>query len=91
MHFYRYADFADRAIYGDAERFFADLAAVFRQEIADLVGAGCRYVQLDEVAIALMGDPDVRARLLRFFRPIWIWCVRKTPIPRTISLERGFA
>jgi 5-methyltetrahydropteroyltriglutamate--homocysteine methyltransferase len=63
MHFYRCTDFADVAVYPDAERFFADLAAVFSQEIAELAAAGCRYVQLDEVAIALLCDPAIRARV----------------------------
>ena len=43
--------------------FFADLVAVFAQEIADLVHAGCRYVQLDEIAIALLCDPAIRERV----------------------------
>src|SRR5712692_3450746 len=50
MHFLRFADFADRSAYADADSFFADLVAVFAAEIADLVRAGCRYVQLDEIA-----------------------------------------
>src|SRR5436190_21768819 len=57
MHFLRFADFADHSAYADVDRFFADLVAVFAQEIADLVQAGCRYVQLDEIAIALLCDP----------------------------------
>src|ERR1051326_2060055 len=64
MHFYRCTDFADRAVYPDVGRFFADLTAVFRQEIAGLVAAGCRYVQLDEVAIALLCDPAIRERVV---------------------------
>jgi 5-methyltetrahydropteroyltriglutamate--homocysteine methyltransferase len=60
MHFYRCGDFADRAIYADAETFFADLGAVFSQEIEELAEMGCRYVQLDEVAIAMLCDPAVR-------------------------------
>ena len=63
MHFYRYADFADAGVYADAAAFFADLGAVFRAEIAALAAAGCRYVQLDEVAIALLCDPGIRARV----------------------------
>lgn len=63
MHFYRCSDFADTAVYADAERFFADLGAVFRQEIADLAGAGCRYIQLDEVAVALLCDPAIRQKV----------------------------
>jgi len=64
MHFYRCTDFADGAVYPDAERFFADLAAVFRDEVAGLVAAGCRYLQIDEVAIALLCDPAIRARVV---------------------------
>ncbi len=63
MHFYRYADFAAPAAYADADAFFADLGKVFQDEIAALAAAGCRYVQLDEVAIALLCDPSIRARL----------------------------
>jgi 5-methyltetrahydropteroyltriglutamate--homocysteine methyltransferase len=60
MHFYRCGDFADPAAYTDVREFFADLARVYQQEIADLAAAGCRYVQLDEVAIAMLCDPAIR-------------------------------
>ncbi len=63
MHFYRYTDFADPDVYSNAGEFFADLAAVFRQEIAALAAAGCRYIQLDEVAIALLCDDTIRAQV----------------------------
>jgi 5-methyltetrahydropteroyltriglutamate--homocysteine methyltransferase len=63
MHFLRFTDFAAPAAYGDVERYFADLVAVFAQEIADLVAAGCRYLQLDEIAVALLCDPSIRARV----------------------------
>jgi 5-methyltetrahydropteroyltriglutamate--homocysteine methyltransferase len=63
MHFYRCSDFAAPDAYADADLFFADLAAAFRQEIAALAQAGCRYVQLDEVAVALLCDPAIRAQV----------------------------
>ena len=63
MHFLRFSDFADRGAYTDADRFFADLAGVFRQEIADLARAGCRYLQIDEIAIALLCDRSIRERV----------------------------
>jgi methionine synthase II (cobalamin-independent) len=63
MHFYRCTDFAERSVYSDPAEFFADLAAVFRAEITELARAGCRYVQLDEVAIALLCDPAIRAKV----------------------------
>jgi 5-methyltetrahydropteroyltriglutamate--homocysteine methyltransferase len=63
MHFLRFSDFADRGAYADVETFFADLVAVFAQEIADLVAAGCRYLQIDEIAVALLCDPTLRDRV----------------------------
>ena len=63
MHFYLCTDFADRSVYADIEAFAADLTAVFAQEIKDLVAAGCRYIQLDEVAIALLCDPAIRSQV----------------------------
>ena len=63
MHFYRCADYADRAVYSDVAAFFKDLAVVFKQEIAELAKAGCRYIQLDEVAVALLCDPSIRAQV----------------------------
>ncbi len=65
MHFFRFSDFADRNVYADGERFFADLVAVYRKEIAELVRAGCRYIQIDEFAIALLCDGAIRARVER--------------------------
>jgi 5-methyltetrahydropteroyltriglutamate--homocysteine methyltransferase len=60
MHFYAGGRFADAKVYPDAAPFFADLSLVFQEEIADLAKAGCRYVQFDEVAIAMLCDPSVR-------------------------------
>jgi 5-methyltetrahydropteroyltriglutamate--homocysteine methyltransferase len=65
MHFYRSADFADRLAYSDVDEFFVDLAKVFQQEIDELAQAGCRYVQLDEVAVALLCDPTIREEVRR--------------------------
>src|SRR5262249_53691732 len=56
MHFYRSSAYAEPGIYGDAQAFFADLAKAYRGEIAALAAAGCRYIQLDEVAIAMLCD-----------------------------------
>jgi 5-methyltetrahydropteroyltriglutamate--homocysteine methyltransferase len=63
MHFLRFADFAAPQAYADVETFFADLAAVFAQEIAELAAAGCRYLQIDEIAVALLCDPLIRAKV----------------------------
>ena len=46
--------------YASSSAFFADLARVYREEIADLAGRGADIVQLDEVALAMLCDPDAR-------------------------------
>jgi 5-methyltetrahydropteroyltriglutamate--homocysteine methyltransferase len=63
LHFYRCTDFADQAAYQTAESFFADLTRIYRDEIAPLAAAGCRYIQLDEVALALLCDPAIRTKV----------------------------
>jgi 5-methyltetrahydropteroyltriglutamate--homocysteine methyltransferase len=63
MHFFRCTDFADSRAYRDVDAFFDDLTSVFQQEIADLVAADCRYLQLDEVALALLCDPTIQDKV----------------------------
>jgi 5-methyltetrahydropteroyltriglutamate--homocysteine methyltransferase len=63
MHFYRCNDYGDPAVYADPRAFFQDLGKVYQQEIAELAQAGCRYVQLDEVALAVLCDPAARDRV----------------------------
>jgi 5-methyltetrahydropteroyltriglutamate--homocysteine methyltransferase len=46
--------------YPDMDEFFADLARVYREEIADLAEAGCRYIQLDDTNLAYLCDPQLR-------------------------------
>ncbi len=61
MHFYRFTDWG--SAYDDARAFFRDLGKVYQAEIADLASAGCRYVQLDEVAVAMLCDPAAREKV----------------------------
>jgi 5-methyltetrahydropteroyltriglutamate--homocysteine methyltransferase len=63
MHFYRFTDWGDRKAYGDAAAFFRDLGRIYQQEITELAASGCRYVQLDEVAIAILCDPAAREKV----------------------------
>jgi len=63
MHFYRCTDYAESSVYPDAAAFFRDLSSIFQQEIADLTAAGCKYIQLDEVALALLCDPAIQEKV----------------------------
>jgi 5-methyltetrahydropteroyltriglutamate--homocysteine methyltransferase len=63
MHFHRFSDWGDPKAYEDASAFFVDLGKVYQQEIAELAAAGCKYVQIDEVAIAILCDPAAREKV----------------------------
>ena len=61
IHFFRGNESVSRTAYRHLEDFWNDLFAVYREEIAALAALGCRYVQLDEVAIAMLCDPKIQA------------------------------
>jgi 5-methyltetrahydropteroyltriglutamate--homocysteine methyltransferase len=63
MHFYRFNDWGAKSAYAEPKAFFADLGKVYQGEIADLHKAGCRYVQIDEVALAMLCDPALQAKV----------------------------
>jgi methionine synthase II (cobalamin-independent) len=60
LHFRTGRTGVDKAAYPDMADFFADLAAVFRQEIAQLAAAGCTYLEIDDVNFAYLCDPKMR-------------------------------
>lgn len=62
FHFFRLGQAVDPAAYADASAYLDDLAQVYRAEVAELAQAGCRYLQLDEVPVAMLCDPDVRGQ-----------------------------
>ena len=45
--------------YPDLAEFHADIAEVYREELAQLGEAGCRYVQLDDTNFAFLCDPKL--------------------------------
>ncbi|MHA6779445.1 5-methyltetrahydropteroyltriglutamate--homocysteine S-methyltransferase [Pseudonocardia saturnea] len=53
----------DRGVYPDLEQFWTDLSAAYADEITALHGLGCRYLQLDDTALAYLNDPAHRADL----------------------------
>jgi 5-methyltetrahydropteroyltriglutamate--homocysteine methyltransferase len=60
VHFRTGRGGVDRTAYPDMTGFFADLAAVFREEIAELAAAGCTYLEIDDVNFAYLCDPKMR-------------------------------
>ncbi len=75
LHFHGGRAAVSKQAYPDIEEFFADLAQVYRAEIAALEAAGCRYIQIDDPlmtyfisermraeVVAAGDDPDARLR-----------------------------
>jgi methionine synthase II (cobalamin-independent) len=53
----------DKAAYPTLDAFFADLGQVYRKAVRAFADAGCRYLQLDEVFIAMLCDPKYRQQM----------------------------
>ena len=60
LHFRSGPDGVSKAIYPDMPAFFHDLGQTYRQVVRSFADAGCRYLQLDEVYIAYLCDPEIR-------------------------------
>lgn len=52
-----------RDAYPSLDAFWSDLAAAYHAELKALRDAGCRYVQLDDTAMAKLGDPKIQSAL----------------------------
>jgi 5-methyltetrahydropteroyltriglutamate--homocysteine methyltransferase len=60
LHFRGGRGAISKEAYPDLEAFFEDVAAAYREELAQLGAAGCRYVQLDDTNLAYLCDPKLR-------------------------------
>jgi len=60
MHWFLGPKAFDTSVYPDREAFFADLAAIYKAEIAELAEEGCTYLQLDDTALPCNCDPNAR-------------------------------
>ena len=53
----------DKKAYPAMDRFWDDLGTAYRKAVRGFADAGCRYLQLDEVFIAMLCDPKYRAQM----------------------------
>ena len=60
MHWFLGPKAFETSVYRDREAFFADLARVYREEVAELAKEGCQYLQLDDTALPC--NCDIHAR-----------------------------
>jgi 5-methyltetrahydropteroyltriglutamate--homocysteine methyltransferase len=61
QYHFRYRKGVSDEAYPDLDELFADVARIYREELADLAALGATYVQLDSVALPLLCDPRHRA------------------------------
>jgi len=54
----------DARVYPDREQLYADLGEAYRAAVRAFAAAGCRYLQLDEVFIAMLCDARYREKMI---------------------------
>jgi 5-methyltetrahydropteroyltriglutamate--homocysteine methyltransferase len=65
LHFRGGREAIDKATYPEIEEFFADVARVYREEVADLAALGASYLQVDDTNLAYLCDPRFRDAAVR--------------------------
>jgi 5-methyltetrahydropteroyltriglutamate--homocysteine methyltransferase len=63
LHFRYGRQAVPEAVYPSMDQFFHDLGQVYRKAIRAFADAGCRYLQLDEVNLAYLCDPELRQQV----------------------------
>jgi 5-methyltetrahydropteroyltriglutamate--homocysteine methyltransferase len=53
----------DASVYPERDELYADLGAAYRAAVRAFAAAGCRYLQLDEVFIAMLCDTQYREKM----------------------------
>lgn len=54
----------DSRVYPQRDELFADLGNAYRAAVRAFAAAGCRYLQLDEVFVAMLCDPKYRDKMV---------------------------
>ena len=60
QHYFRWREGVSEKAYPDVNEFYADVARVYRQELAALAALGVTYVQFDDVSLPLLCDAKLR-------------------------------
>ncbi|MEJ1156792.1 5-methyltetrahydropteroyltriglutamate--homocysteine S-methyltransferase [Prosthecomicrobium sp. N25] len=50
-------------VYKEMDAFYGDVGAAYAKAVKDFYGAGCRYLQLDDISFAYLCDPEQREML----------------------------
>ncbi len=63
LHFRFGREAVPEAIYPTMEEFYRDLGQAYRKAVRAFADVGCRYLQLDEVYLAYLCDPELREQV----------------------------
>jgi 5-methyltetrahydropteroyltriglutamate--homocysteine methyltransferase len=63
LHFRYGREAVPEAIYPSMDEFYRDLGTTFRKAVRGFADAGCRYLQLDEVNLTYLCDPELRKQV----------------------------
>jgi 5-methyltetrahydropteroyltriglutamate--homocysteine methyltransferase len=55
----------DKGAYPSMDKFWDDLGQAYKKAVRGFADAGCRYLQLDEVFIAMLCDPKYREQMVK--------------------------
>ena len=90
-------DAVDPKAYPDMERFYSDLAQVYREEIRALSELGCTYLQLDDPNLAYLCDEKMREsvrqigedpnQLPRTYAKLINDCIKDRPANMTVCMH----
>ena len=90
-------DAVDKKAYPDMDRFYSDLAQVYREEIRALSELGCTYLQLDDPNLAYLCDEKMREsvrqigedpnQLPRTYAKLINDCIKDRPANMTVCMH----
>jgi 5-methyltetrahydropteroyltriglutamate--homocysteine methyltransferase len=60
VHYRGGAAAIDPDVYSDQEEFWSDLTAAYREQVRQVAGLGCTYLQFDDTSLAYLNDPEQR-------------------------------
>jgi 5-methyltetrahydropteroyltriglutamate--homocysteine methyltransferase len=64
LHFRYGRDAVPESIYPAMDDFYRDLGTTYRKAVRAFADAGCRYLQLDEVNLTYLCDPNLRSQVM---------------------------
>lgn len=84
-------------VYSSIDEFFSDMIGIYREEIRELAAAGCTRIQIDDVPLAMLCDPENRkiaaslgedpGKLIALYIDLIGQIVKGTPSEVTVGLH----